>query len=132
MTLQYDETIRRLPRGERDVAIRVMTREDLPALRAFDIEMTALLDERNAQVAPGKESCAGGPWSEDEWLAEHFDKYAERGCITLLAEDGDGKGVGFADRPLARASTWSASTSSTSTTHLDLSSCCSRRPRRSP
>ena len=97
MALQYDETERRLPRGEREVTVRSMRREDIPAVRAYDIEMTARLDERNAQVAPGKESCAGGPWSEDEWLAEYFDKYAERGYITLLAEDGDGEVVGFAD-----------------------------------
>ena len=97
MAPQYDETERRLPRGEREVTIRSMRREDIPAVRAYDVEMTARLDERNSQVAPGKESCAGGPWSEDEWLAEHFEKYAERGYITLLAEDGDGKVVGFAD-----------------------------------
>ncbi len=97
MTLQYTQTKRRLRRGDTEVKIRMMTREDIPAMRRFDQELTAVLDDRNAQLPPEKASYPGGPWSNDAWLLEHFNKYAERGNLTLLAEDGSGKLVGFAD-----------------------------------
>jgi len=102
VALLYQTTTRRLLRGDAGVSIRAMTREDIPALRKYDQELTAQLDAANAQVPPGRESHPGGPWADDEWLAEHFDKYAKRGNITLLAEDNSGKIVGFADLWVAR------------------------------
>jgi len=97
MELQYAGARRGLPRGDTEVSIRVMTQEDIPALRKFDRDLMAQLDSANAQVPPGRESTPGGPWSDDQWLAEHFDKYVEHGNITLLAEDRSARIVAFAD-----------------------------------
>jgi hypothetical protein len=98
MKLEYRETRRRLLRSDVEVTIRPMRREDIPAMRKFDQELTAILDEANAQKPPDSGlSTPGGPWSEDEWLLEHFNKYAKRGNITLLAQDKRRRIVGFAD-----------------------------------
>ena len=98
MALEYKKTKRRLLRGDTELTIRPMLREDIPALRRFDTELTPTLDDVNSQYPPGgHKTCPGGPWSDDEWLLEHFNKYAEHGALTLLAEDDKGKVVGFAD-----------------------------------
>ena len=97
MTLEYESRKFHLLRGEEEVVVCRMKREDIPALRRFDRELSAELDERNTQVPPGQESQPGGPWSDDEWLLAHFNRYAERGNITLLVEDASGKVVGFVD-----------------------------------
>ena len=98
MKLEYRETRKRLLRGDEEVTIRPMRREDIPAMRRFDQELTATLDEANAQSPPDSGlSTPGGPWSEDEWLLEHFNKYAKRGNVTLLAQDMRRRIVGFAD-----------------------------------
>lgn len=102
MELQYAGASRNLPRGDAEISIRVMAKEDIPALRRFDEELMAQLDSANAQVPPGREAYPGGPWSDDQWLAEHFDKYAKHANITLLAEDGLGRIVAFADLWRAR------------------------------
>jgi hypothetical protein len=98
MKLKYQKTKRPLLRGDEVVTIRPMTREDIRALRRFDHDLAAALKEANAQKPPDAElSTPGGPWSDDKWLLEHFNKYAERGDITLLANDDSGRIVGFAD-----------------------------------
>jgi hypothetical protein len=102
MALQYRETTSRLLRGDAEVVIRAMRREDIPALRRYDDEATAQLDAANAQRAPGTESWPGGPWSDDAELVEHFEKYQKAGNLTLLAEDPSGRIVGFADLWVAR------------------------------
>ena len=102
MTLHYEQKRRALLKGDVEVLIRTMTREDIPALRRFDDEVQRQLDEANAHRAPGAENWPGGPWSKDEWLTAHFDRCAARGNITLLAEDLVGKVVGFADLWVAR------------------------------
>jgi len=79
------------------VTIRPMTRDDIPALRRFDDELTPTLDEVNAQApAGGGFTVAGGPWTDDEELLWHFNKYQRQGGVILLAEDA-GRVVGFAD-----------------------------------
>jgi hypothetical protein len=98
MKLEYERSKARLLRGQEQVTIRQATREDIPAMRRFDQELAASLDQANAQKPPDSElSTPGGPWSDDQWLLDHFNKFAKRGNITLLAEDGSGKVVGFAD-----------------------------------
>jgi len=97
MQLKHCKTRRRLLKGDVDVVIRTMTRADIPAMRRLDDEVAAEIDFANAQRAPGNESGVGGPWSSDEWLVEHFEQYASRGNITLLAENDEGKLIGFAD-----------------------------------
>jgi hypothetical protein len=97
ISLRYEAQKKRLLRGEEEVVARLMKREDIPALRRFDRESTAALDERNKQFPPGQESYPGGPWSDDAWLLAHYNKYSERGNITLLVEDASGAVVGFAD-----------------------------------
>lgn len=97
MALVYEHTKRRLLRGDSEVTIRVMTKEDIPAMRALDEAIDAELETVNLQRMPGDESVPGGPWSDDQLLAEHFEKYSRAGNITLLAEDESGKLVGFVD-----------------------------------
>lgn len=97
MALNYKPTRRKLLKGNVEVNIRAMTRADIPAMRRLDDEISAGLDFANAQTAPGAESWPGGPWSEDEWLTTHFEKYERSGNITLLVEDMSGKLVAFAD-----------------------------------
>jgi len=97
MKLEYEKRTARLLRGEAEVTIRPMNRQDIPALRRFSDEADAAIEELNAQSPPGGSwSCPGGPWSNDEWLLEHFEKYQRHGGMTLLAEDA-GRIVGFAD-----------------------------------
>jgi hypothetical protein len=74
-----------------------MVLEDIPAMRRLDEEITAGISFANAQRPPGAESYPGGPWSDDAWLLEHFQRYQAKGNITLLAEDQTGRLVGFAD-----------------------------------
>jgi hypothetical protein len=74
-----------------------MSRDDVPALRAFDDELTSRIEADNAARLPGNESTPGGPWVDDGLLAEHFERYQKRGNLTLLACDGTGAIVGFAD-----------------------------------
>ena len=58
----------------------------------------AELVDLNAQVPPGRENLPGGPWASDELLAAHYARYADRGNITLLAEETSAdRIVGFAD-----------------------------------
>jgi RNA polymerase sigma-70 factor (ECF subfamily) len=98
MQLRYEATKFRLLRGEEEVTIRQMTREDIPALRRFDTELAGTIPDSNAQRPPGSTlNDGGGPWSDDEWLREHFDKYQRAGNITLLTLDDAGRVVGFAD-----------------------------------
>jgi RNA polymerase sigma factor (sigma-70 family) len=97
MALTYETTKRRLLKGDAEVTIRVMAKEDIPAMRRLDDEIDAGLDFANAQRPPGGESGAGGPWSDDQELLEHFSKYSSAGNITLLAENESGKLVGFAE-----------------------------------
>lgn len=97
MRLTYETTKRQLLKGDVEVIIRPMTRDDIPAMRRLDDEIDASLDFANAQRAPGAESCAGGPWSDDQELARHFDKYEAGGNIILLAESESGKLIGFAE-----------------------------------
>ena len=97
MALSYDGHTASLARGNEQVHIRRMEREDIPVLRRFDMELAGSLDDRNQQVPPGQESCPGGPWSNDEWLEQHFSKYESRGNLTLLVLDSNEKVVGFAD-----------------------------------
>lgn len=98
MTLAHTKHIAPLLRGDGHVTIRAMTRDDIPAVRRYDIESTAALGAANAQVPPGGTmGCSGGPWAEDDTLAAHFEAYRRRGFITLLAEDDEGRLVGFAD-----------------------------------
>ncbi|MCC7407031.1 MAG: sigma-70 family RNA polymerase sigma factor [Phycisphaeraceae bacterium] len=98
MKLTHPSTRRTLPRGDAEITIRPMTRRDLSALRAFDNELTGQIDQINASFPPGGHSTApGGPWSDDQWLAEHFDKYQRHGGLTLLAVEDSGRVVGFAD-----------------------------------
>jgi GNAT superfamily N-acetyltransferase len=74
-----------------------MTREDIPALRRFDDQLTSTLDEVNAQYPPDAHSTVpGGPWADDAELAHHFEKYQRHGATILLAED-RGRVVGFVD-----------------------------------
>ena len=96
MALTFETTLRRLPRGDREVTIRPLRREDLPALRRFDRELDATLADSNAALPPGLGSEGGGPWSQDDWLLAHFERYEARGNLTLLAEEA-GRIVGFAD-----------------------------------
>ena len=97
MKLEYQRTRISLLRSDAEVTIRPMRREDIPALRRFDEELTPTLDDVNAQFPPGGHSTSpGGPWSDDQLLLEHFQKYRHHGGLTLLAEDG-GRIVGFAD-----------------------------------
>lgn len=96
MSLRYQQTTRALLRGSAQVSIRPMEEGDIPALRQFDDELGAALAGDNAQRVPGNESTPGGPWSQDDWLRAHFARYAERGFLTLLAEE-EGRIVGFAD-----------------------------------
>jgi GNAT superfamily N-acetyltransferase len=80
------------------VTIRHMTREDLGAMRRFDTELAATLDKVNAEHPPGGYlNVPGGPWSDDQWLLEHFENYQAHGNTTLLAEEANGRIVGFAD-----------------------------------
>jgi len=98
MALTYEPTRRRMLRGEAEVTVRAMTREDIPAVRRYDEELSATLAEYNANLPPGGiTNDPGGPWADDQELAEHFEKYAERGNLTLLAIEGTGRVVGFAD-----------------------------------
>jgi len=102
MAVNYKPTKQRLARGNAEVLIRAATRDDLPAVRQFDRELEEKLEVYNAQTPPGRENWPGGPWSDDEWLAAHFEKYERAGNITLLAEDPAGNVVGFADLWVAR------------------------------
>ena len=98
MAIGYEGTRRRLPTGENEVLIRVMTREDIPAMRRLDDEINAQLDAWNTYRPPGAESVPGGPWLTDEWLTQHFEKFERTGNITLLAEEeATGRLVAFAD-----------------------------------
>lgn len=98
MALGYEKMRRRLPAGDKELLIRVMTREDIPAMRRLDDEINAELDAWNTYRPPGAESVPGGPWSTDEWLTEHFEKFERTGNITLLAEEeATGRLVAFAD-----------------------------------
>ena len=98
MALSYEKMRRRLPGGDEEVLVRVMTREDIPAMRRLDDEITAQLDAWNIYRPPGAEWCPGGPWSTDEWLTQHFEKFERTGNITLLAEEeATGRLVAFAD-----------------------------------
>ena len=96
MSLHYEQTRRELLRGQAQVVIRPMEEGDIPAMRRFDDELGAALEVDNSERVPGNESTPGGPWSQDDWLRAHFARYAERGCLTLLAEE-EGRIVGFAD-----------------------------------
>lgn len=100
ITTQKDESQK--PRSVRRsellaaVTVRHMTRQDVRAMRRFDLELD--VDEGNAQTPPGGQmSGDGGPWSDDQWLLEHFEKYQVHGNTTLIAEEKDGRIVGFAD-----------------------------------
>ena len=96
MALQYERTNRRLLRGDEEVVIRPMRRDDVPAVRRFDSELSA--EEWNANISPdGSTTSPGGPWSDDAWLLDHFNKYEAAGNVTLIAEDAAGRVVGFAD-----------------------------------
>ncbi len=98
MALEYEATRCPLLRGEGEVVVRAMTREDIAAVRRYDDELTATLDEYNANLPPGGiTNDAGGPWADDQELLEHFNKYAARGNLTLLAVEDSGRVVGFAD-----------------------------------
>ena len=98
MKLEYDKTTSRLLRGDAEVTIRPMQWEDLPAMRKYDQELTATLAEDNANRPPdGISNNAGGPWSDDQWLRDHFQRYEDHGGLTLLAEEDSGRIVGFAD-----------------------------------
>jgi len=97
MKLEHKKTLRRLLRGDAEVIVRPMLRGDIPAMRQFDTELTATISDINAQYPPeGQSTTPGGPWSDDQWLAEHVEKYRSHGGIILLAED-KGRIVGFAD-----------------------------------
>jgi len=95
MRLRHERTERPLLKGDAEILIRIMTREDFPAMRHYD--NTFDFDGANLHNAPGSETYPGGPWSDDDELVEHFEKYAQAGNITLLAEDDDGKIIGFVD-----------------------------------
>jgi len=97
MSLAYEKTRRKLLRGDVEVTIRMMTREDIPAMRRFDDELTGTMEAHNLTVPPGRENNPGGPWSNDQWLVEHCEQYWNSGNIILLAEDDSGRIVGFAD-----------------------------------
>ena len=98
MALQYEPVKRDLLRGDGKILIRLMTREDIPAVRGLNDEIDGNLDAYNAQTSPESSlNDGGGPWSKDEWLTEHLEKYRSSGNVTLLAEDDSGKLVGFAD-----------------------------------
>lgn len=97
MALKYQPTRRKLLKGDAEIVVRAMTRADIQAMRRLDDEITAGLDFANAQTAPGSESGPGGPWSRDDELTAHFEKYEKAGNITLLAENASGKLVAFAD-----------------------------------
>jgi len=98
MKLHYDQTTARLLRGDAAITVRAMTQDDIPAMRTFDTELTETIDQINAAYPPeGHSTSPGGPWSDDKWLAEHFDKYQRHGGLTLLALDDSGRIVGFAD-----------------------------------
>ena len=76
MQLRYEATKVPLLRGEGEVTIRPMTREHLPAMRRFDTDLAVTLPASNAQVPPGSTlNDGGGPWSNDQWLRKHFEKY---------------------------------------------------------
>ena len=80
-----------------NVTIRPMTRDDIAALRRFDDELSPMLDDVNAQSpAGGGYTVAGGPWTDDQELIVHFEKYQRQGGVIVLAEDA-GRVVGFAD-----------------------------------
>jgi RNA polymerase sigma factor (sigma-70 family) len=91
MALIHDQTSRKLPRMDQEITIRIMTRDDIPAMRRLDDELA------HAQVPLGWQSAPGGPWSDDQLLKQHFDIYEKAGNVTLLAEDESGKLVGFAE-----------------------------------
>jgi RNA polymerase sigma-70 factor, ECF subfamily len=98
MQLRYEATSVRMLRGEGEVTIRPMAREDIPAMRRFDTQLAGTLAESNAQQPPGSTlNDGGGPWSDDDWLRAHFEKYQRTGNMTLLALDETGRIVGFAD-----------------------------------
>ncbi|HET6426985.1 MAG TPA: sigma-70 family RNA polymerase sigma factor [Phycisphaerae bacterium] len=98
MKLTYETSSRDLLRGDAAVTIRPMTREDIPAVRTYDRELTATLDAYNAACPPGGiTNDPGGPWSDDQWLTDHFEKYQRHGGLTLLAVEDSGRIVGFAD-----------------------------------
>lgn len=95
--LRYHATTRQLLKGDASIAVRAMTENDIPAMRRLDDEICAGLDIANGCRAPGNESCPGGPWAKTETLYKHFRKYQESGNIILLAEDMNGKLIGFID-----------------------------------
>lgn len=97
MALRYESTNRRLLKGDTEVTLRTMNREDIPLVRRFDMELTGVMDESNQMLPPGRENHPGGPWSNDEWLAGHFDRYEKDGGLILLATDDSGRVVGFAE-----------------------------------
>jgi hypothetical protein len=98
MALEYEATRCPLLRGDGEVTVRAMRREDISAVRRYDDELTATLAEYNANLPPGGITNApGGPWADDQELLGHFRKYAERGDLTLLAVEDTGRVVGFAD-----------------------------------
>jgi len=86
-----------LLKGDAVVTIRSMTADDMPAMRRLNDEIDAGIELANAQRTPGNENVPGGPWSEDDLLREHFQRYQAAGNITLLAQDAGGKLVGWAD-----------------------------------
>jgi len=53
MVLEYEATRRRLLRGDGEVMVRAMRREDIPAVRRYDDELTATPAEYNANLRPG-------------------------------------------------------------------------------
>jgi len=97
MSLAYEKTRRKLLRGDAGVTIRMMTPEDVPAMRRFDDDLTGVNVTHNLLLPPGRENGPGGPWSNDQWLVEHCERYWKSGNIILVAEDDSGRIVGFAD-----------------------------------
>ncbi|MFC1601076.1 sigma-70 family RNA polymerase sigma factor [Candidatus Sumerlaeota bacterium] len=95
MRLRHEKAERPLLKGGAEILIRIMTREDIPAMRHYDD--TFDFDGTNLHNAPGSETSPGGPWADDDELRDHFEKYAKAGNITLLAEGDGGKIIGFVD-----------------------------------
>lgn len=95
--LVHETTQRTLLKGDAIVTISTLTEDDLPAVRRLNDEIDAGIELANAQRTPGGESTPGGPWADDAELRDHFQRYQAAGNITLLAQDADGKLVGWAD-----------------------------------
>jgi RNA polymerase sigma-70 factor (ECF subfamily) len=97
MNLSYTESRQKLLRGDKVVTIRAMTRDDIPAVCRYDAEDVDTMLRENLEEPPGYEDTPGGPWSNEQLLLEHFNKYQAHGNLSLLAFDDTGRVVGMAD-----------------------------------